>query len=1078
MKSKLIWLLVIAVILAGAYLPGLAKPPAQSEAPDTPPTAIPAGMREDSTRLWFVEFNSRPMLQGGSTTAIQTDRNRFQGEAVQAGVEYKQRRNFSTLWNGISIEVDAGEASKLAKLSSVKAIYPVEVIHLPETSPSESPEMSSALAMTGADIAQSELGYTGKGIRVAVIDTGIDYEHPDLGGKFGPGNRVFTGWDFVGDDYNGSNLPTPDGDPMDCNGHGTHVAGIVGAKTATPTGVTGVAPEVSFGAYRVFGCTGSTTSDILLAAMERALDDDMDVLNMSIGSTYQWPQYPTSVAASQLVDQGMVVVASIGNSGATGLYSAGAPGVGEKVIGVASFENTHINALTLNVNPSDRQVAYLPLSTTPDPPLVGTTAEVVYIGQGCPSDSYLEDPAGKVALIVRGECFFYEKYNRAVFSGAAGVVIYNNAPGIFAGAGVVDQGVFGVGISLEDGLHIRDQIGLGHSVTLSWTGVRINTPNPGGGLIASTSSYGLAPDLSLKPDIGAPGGNIRSTYPQSLGSYATLSGTSMAAPHVAGAAALLLEAHPGTPAGEVRGILQNSAQPKPYRNSTAYIEAVHRQGAGMLQIDKAIEATIKIVPSKLALGESQAGSTVRTLTLYNTHTEEVVYDVTYTNAISTNANTFSPTAYVGIASASFSPTSVTVPAGGSATVDVTINPATQPEYGQYGGYIVFTPQADGQTYQVPFAGFVGDYQAIQVLAPGNYEFPFPWLVTYDWWRCEDGAVFSMLGDDFPHVLATFQHQSSLVRMEILPVGDLDKEYDLTVFQTEFFGRNTNTSYFYEFLWDGTAVENHQRRPLPNGDYQLKLTVLKALGDPDNPTHWETWTSPTFTIARTIDWDVSAAPAEFERWGDPGSRVEHTLTITNTGTHTDHFGIEVGRSDWPVELDKDATGALLPGESTTVTIEMEIPEAALASASSTVEMTVSSLAGDETATDTATLTVRANSIYGVSLTPTVASQSEYPGVTASYVLTVGNTGNIADTYEVVVNNQQWETSAVPQVLGPLPSGGQATLTVTVNVPILAAPSSSDIATITVKSQNNPLTQASFTLTTSVNQARLYLPFANK
>jgi uncharacterized membrane protein len=125
-----------------------------------------------------------------------------------------------------------------------------------------------------------------------------------------------------------------------------------------------------------------------------------------------------------------------------------------------------------------------------------------------------------------------------------------------------------------------------------------------------------------------------------------------------------------------------------------------------------------------------------------------------------------------------------------------------------------------------------------------------------------------------------------------------------------------------------------------------------------------------------------------------------------------------------------------------------------------------------------LTVRANSIYGVSLTPSAASQSEYAGVTVSYVLTVGNTGNIADTYEVVISNQQWETSAVPQVLGPLPSGGQATLTVTVDVPTLAAPSSSDSATITVKSQNNPPTQASITLTTSVNQSRLYLPFANK
>ena len=99
---------------------------------------------------------------------------------------------------------------------------------------------------------------------------------------------------------------------------------------------------MTFGAYRVFGCEGSTTADIMIAAMERALADGMQVLNMSIGSAFQWPQYPTAVAATRLVNRGMVVVASIGNSGANGLYSAGAPGLGEKVIGVASYDNTNV----------------------------------------------------------------------------------------------------------------------------------------------------------------------------------------------------------------------------------------------------------------------------------------------------------------------------------------------------------------------------------------------------------------------------------------------------------------------------------------------------------------------------------------------------------------------------------------------------------------------------------------------------------------------------------------------------------------------------------------------------------------
>jgi subtilisin family serine protease len=126
-------------------------------------------------------------------------------------------------------------------------------------------------------------------------------------------------------------VPVPDPDPDDCGGHGTHVSGIIGADG----GLTGVAPRVKFHAYRVFGCQGSTTADVLLDAMELAFDDRADVVNMSIGGALQWPQYSTARAADRLVRRGVVVVASIGNEGPLGLYAASAPGVGKNVIGVA-----------------------------------------------------------------------------------------------------------------------------------------------------------------------------------------------------------------------------------------------------------------------------------------------------------------------------------------------------------------------------------------------------------------------------------------------------------------------------------------------------------------------------------------------------------------------------------------------------------------------------------------------------------------------------------------------------------------------------------------------------------------------
>ena len=132
---------------------------------------------------------------------------------------------------------------------------------------------------------------------------------------------------------------------------------------------------MTFHAYRVFGCEGPTSSDIMLAAMEMALDDRADVLNMSIGAAFQWPQYPTAQAANRLVRRGVVVVAAIGNEGALGLYSAAAPGVGKDVIGVASFDNTHANLASFTVSPDDRRVGYVSASGAPPAPLAGTFAD-------------------------------------------------------------------------------------------------------------------------------------------------------------------------------------------------------------------------------------------------------------------------------------------------------------------------------------------------------------------------------------------------------------------------------------------------------------------------------------------------------------------------------------------------------------------------------------------------------------------------------------------------------------------------------------------------------------------------------
>jgi subtilisin family serine protease len=179
-------------------------------------------------------------------------------------------------------------------------------------------------------------GITGKGIHVGIVDSGIDYKHPALGGCFGPGCVVTTGYDFV----------DRDADPMDpCEGHGTHVAGIIAAQPNL-WGFTGAAPGVTLGAYRANNCAGTVPDDRLVAAFNRAFDDGCDIINFSGVLPWSWSEHPTSVAVQRIVDRGVPCVAAMGNMNEanTGLFTAGSPAVGRGVAGIANFINTETPA--------------------------------------------------------------------------------------------------------------------------------------------------------------------------------------------------------------------------------------------------------------------------------------------------------------------------------------------------------------------------------------------------------------------------------------------------------------------------------------------------------------------------------------------------------------------------------------------------------------------------------------------------------------------------------------------------------------------------------------------------------------
>ena len=824
---------------------------------------LPAAVTQSETpELWFVEFSEKPTSKGGNSAALGQQKKLFRQQAAAEGVKFNERLSFDRLWNGISVRVLPSDLGKIKDMDGVKAVYPVMSIPIPQDLAVNEPDMATAISQTGADVARNEMGLTGKGVKIAIMDTGLDLDHPAFKDQQGK-SRVVASYDLVGDAFNGSNTPVPGQDTVDdCAGHGTHVAGIAAAAGDLP----GVAPEASLGVYRVFGCTGSTSSDIMIQAMERVLADGMDVLNMSIGASFNsWPEYPSAVAASNLVDAGVVVAASIGNSGSGGVWAAGAPGVGDKVIGVANFMNTHTALPAFSVSPDGQKVGYSMATGAPAAPATGSlplakTGTPTTADDACtplPANSL----AGKAVLIRRGSCSFYVKAFNAQQAGAAAVVVYNNA------AGIINPTVEGtppvtipvVSITAADGAMLNARIAAG-TTTLTWTSQSVTSSN---GSAANTldpsSSYGMSAKLDLKPDLGAPGGMIRSTWPLSLipSGYNTISGTSMASPHVAGVIALVIEAKRKAGqtirAEDMRTLLQNTAQPKLWTGNPAagILEAVHRQGAGMVNVVNAVTTKATVTPSKLSLGES-SNLTPQTLTINNSGNTPVTYTLSQQGALTTTGN-YTPKYYGSGNSASFSSNTVTVPAGSSATVTVTITPGA-PDLAVYGGYVVLTPSDNSPTLRVPYAGFNGDYQALKIFT-----------ITPDVARRNaDGTysntsdlTFTMRDNDYPYFRVHLDHFARWLKMDVLDAKTMQpvNSQFFNAATEEYLPRSSTAGGFFAFGWDGQVSwsrgksdnAQNKRKPIPNGQYVVKFTALKALGDASNPAHVETWTSPVLTV---------------------------------------------------------------------------------------------------------------------------------------------------------------------------------------------------------------------------------------
>jgi hypothetical protein len=302
---------------------------------------------------------------------------------------------------------------------------------------------------------------------------------------------------------------------------------------------------------------------------------------------------------------------------------------------------------------------------------------------------------------------------------------------------------------------------------------------------------------------------------------------------------------------------------------TTSLDNVQRQGAGMVDIDDAITSTTTVSPGKLSLGEG-SGAITKTLTITNASGSSKTYDLSHEAALANGPNTFVPMFPVAPSTVSFSSSSVTVPAGASVSFTATITPnAGLADKSMYGGYVKLDEQGSDRVYRVPFAGLKGDYQSIVAmptvdLGPlGLPGFSFPCIGadlgggSFGLLPNGVGGTWGLTGpDDIPNVLIHFDHQSRRMDIDVVNVnGSKVHPVFSTEHVEEFLPRNSTSTGFFAFPWNGTRMHDNgngtadHRKVVPDGDYKLVVKVLKALGDPNNPAHFETWTSPTITIDR-------------------------------------------------------------------------------------------------------------------------------------------------------------------------------------------------------------------------------------
>jgi len=627
---------------------------------------------------------------------------------------------------GIGVVTNVNNYDALRGLKGVQAVYPIAP---------KKPSNSYAVPLQGAPQAWTAYGDLGADSTVAIIDTGVDYTHADFGGEGTvaafkaaqadkgrddadfPGDKVVGGYDLAGDDYNAdptsdtyNPVPDPDAYPLDCNGHGSHVAGTVGGYGENADGSTytgsydtstpfasmkigpGMAPEAKLYAFRVFGCDGST--DLVSAAIDRALDpnqdgdtsDHVDVANLSLGSDFGSPQDGDSVAVEAAVKAGVQMVVASGNAG--DLYNVGgSPGDATSALTAAASTDSYAQLDSINLSSptndkygAERSIAY---NWADDPDMSGPVAQVTDPSNldGCSplSSADAAAVAGKIAFVewtdtdADRRCGSAARAANLVAAGATGFIYADDSESFAAGI-TGSATIPGVLVTKSGGDAIRTALEAHDTVTVAGTtasGFRQILPGRDD-MVTGFSSRGIGDAGNVKPDIAAVGESVFSAGSGTGTEGLNDSGTSMATPMVAGAAALVHSAHPDWTPEQAKADLMNTAGQDLFTgmNHTGTKYAPQRVGSGRLDVKAALDNGVlaynaddpgAVSASFGPVVASEPVTMTKTIKVQNTTTSTVSYDVSY------DARSEAPGADISV-----SPSSVSVDPRSSKTVTVTL----------------------------------------------------------------------------------------------------------------------------------------------------------------------------------------------------------------------------------------------------------------------------------------------------------------------------------------------------------------------------------------------------------------------